>query len=302
MISTSLAACAALACAALATTPAWAITVNTPPGPTLPKPVPPISPPAGLRSFAYVIGLGGSTPAGEPVQEVRIAYLDSVGPPRAHDVKTLQTNVSPSEDVILGRLFASPGNARVVMESTVIPFDGFDINYQAYNLSSRANEGFFNDETAWSMIDRAHCPSPAFDAYLAAEKAAGLTDADLALYDFQIDNQNFNAPSQVAWVDDTVLYVRWTFDIYSRTKGAMSPAPETFDLQIKMSSNPVTLVSCHAPASLGTPPAPIHVLSPGGAGPAQTIRLDKTAVAFKKPLVKRPSQRTAVVAAGNIPK
>jgi hypothetical protein len=303
MISKTVAGCAALAGALIAATSAWAITIQNPP-PTSKNPNWPTSPyaPKPPQAFAYVIGLRGTTPSGRPVQQVRMAKLEQAGPPRAFDLKTLQTNVSAAEDIIIGRLFASPNNALVVVESTVVPIDGLDIDYQAYSLSSQAAKGFFNDETAYSMIDRAHCPSPKFDAFLAAEKAFGVPDSLLAQYDFQIDNQNFVAPSQVAWVNDTTLYIRWTFDIYSKTKGFMPTTSETFDLQIKMSSTPVTLVSCHAPASLGTPSAPIHVLTPDGDGPPGTIKLDGTQVLFHPPLSKSPAYaRKAVEAAGNIP-
>ena len=303
MISKTVAALAAVAAAGLAAASAWAITVKTPPAAKKPDwPTSPFPGPKLPQTFAYVIGLRGTTPSGRPVQQVRMAKLEQAAPPLAFDLKTLQTNVSAAEDIVIGRLFASPGNALVVVESTVIPIGGLDIDYQAYNLSTQASKGFFNDETAHGMIDRAHCPSPAFDAFLAAEKALGVPDSQLAQYDFQIDNQNFGAPSQVAWVNDTTLYIRWTFDIYSKTKGFMPPTPETFDLQIKMSATPVTLVSCHAPASLGTPPGPIHVLAPDGDGPAGTIRLDGTQVLFHPPLSKAPATaRKAVEAAGNIP-
>jgi hypothetical protein len=253
------------------------------------------------QNFVYLAYAGGTTPTGDPLEEVRMAQLDKTSPsPLAHDLKVLQNNSSVSERIIFSGLYASPGNERALVIYDDLPIDAIDVDFQAYNLRTQATEAFFNDETAHSLIHRANCDSPKFDAYVQSERMLGVPESDLAQYDFQIDNSDGGVLKLVGWLNDDTFYIRWTFYIYSMTKGTMGFVQDTFDLRVRMSGGTPVLVSCTAPGPLPGLPHPIHYLLPGN-GPEQLIRLDGAPMLFYAPPAAT-GPRKALAAAGNIPK
>jgi hypothetical protein len=278
------------------------------PKPPPPRPAPPARMPVQpspwkRQNFVYRAYGRGTTAMGQPREEVRLAQIVSGSPPLAHDLKVLQTNDSASEWITFGSLIASPGNVRVGVYYDDIPIGAVDKDFAVYDLRTHLGGLAFNDESAHGWIHRSTCTSPSFEAFLKSERDSGVPDAVLNGYDFVVDNADGGTIQTIGWVDDEIVYVRWQFDVRNNSPGYYL-GRDAFDLQVRVSTTPATLVSCTAPGGLGHPPGPIHVLTPGGSGPLQTMRLDGDQIMFygapKTPRGGVP--RPAIAATANIPR
>jgi hypothetical protein len=131
--------------------------------------------PTAVGRFAYVFQTTAVGPDGEPGEQVRLArIMTGLKPPAmgrppnptAVDVGTLldtATKTAPTDVVWIG---VSPKNTRLLVYSSEVPLNALDHNLQAWNVATGSGGALFNEHSAAGVVNKATCPSAAFQQYV----------------------------------------------------------------------------------------------------------------------------------------
>lgn len=231
---------------------------------------------------------------GAPIQEVRLAEVVAVSGPSARDVRSLYSNAAETSPVRVNGVLMSPANSRVLIWSTSTPLQALDIDFEVHGAAGlQSPPTRFNEHTLAPLIRRATCPSPEFQVFLSDYVLQGATPQDLAALDFAIQVEgipgaNVPAPQEIAWIDETTVFLRWRFEVRA-TSGA--EFQETFDLVLAdVHTMTPRLAGCTRPASIPVPTSS-HALT---AAPALSLN----GAPFTWP--GQPSPRPAQAVTGNL--
>lgn len=141
-------------------------------------------------------------------------------------------------------LLPSRSNAFLAALSVQWGIDFIDLNVAIYNQATGDKIVSFN-EHRFTDTNRSNCPSPVFDAVLAAEADNGVPANILATYNYSVDAENLPAPlPELVWTIEDTLLVQYSFDILT-TPVNYQPGVDTFEFEVAPVA-PFTLLSRNA--------------------------------------------------------
>lgn len=221
--------------------------------------------PVSVRRFVYV------TVAASGVETLWLAELSAPLPGAKRTARTVKPlGVLPGELGVDGvpetyeALVPSPPNRHMAVLSTQMGLDFVDHNIRIIDLHDGSGDPAFN-EHRFAGVDRTACQSSLFDAFLAAEAAAGVPPAQLAAYDWTVllegsEGVNIPAPA-LGWRADDALIVIFRFEVAVLNFAVLGR--EAFRFQTTPGVSPT--VACVAgPDPAPPPPGPFAIAPPGG--------------------------------------
>jgi hypothetical protein len=142
---------------------------------------------ATARRFAFI----ERTKSG--AERLMLANLDALHPFRQTTARTLvQMGIVPGELPSDGSvpetyrdIAVAPDNAHVAVWSAQLGSDFVDFNIGIYDMETGAQTVRFNEHSV-AGVNRANCPCPLFDAFLASEAAFGVPQDALDSYDYSV--------------------------------------------------------------------------------------------------------------------
>ncbi|MDZ7588656.1 MAG: hypothetical protein U5J78_05810 [Parasphingorhabdus sp.] len=237
------------------------------------------------KRFAYVERMKG----GE--ERLMLAEFDRFRKPNvtAHNVREMARvpGDPPSGGDIpesYAALATSHDNGFVAALSVQVGLDFIDYNYAIFSFDTGLQVVRFN-EHSFTGTNRANCPCPLFDAFLASEAALGVPPADLAAYDYGIDAESgsIGAPT-MQWTDAGTLLVNYGFDVVAHPAGFII-GQDRFEYEVEASGPGLNILGRNAVQPIMAPP-PVSHLSLGtvpGAPGASYVRFKNIGVRFGLP-------------------
>jgi len=225
----------------------------------------------------------GSLPLGGPTARI-ITQMDEV------PGELPGNGLSPE---VYFALSVSPDNTHVAAWSAQTGTDFVDLNIAVYNMATGARTVWFNEHSVTS-VNRANCPCPLFDSFLAFEADAGVPQDQIDGYDYivLVERSSVELLSLV-WSTTGTLIATFGFDVAVATGLELGHA--AFAIEVAATSpggSGVTILSRNAGVAPYSPmpknPLAIRSLSPRALPPGpEVIYYGKQPVTFYNPLWKR---------------
>jgi hypothetical protein len=190
-------------------------------------------------------------------------------------------------------LSVAPDNAHVAALSVQVGTDFIDLNIAIYNMTTGMRTARFNEHSV-TFVNRANCPCPVFDAYLAAEADYGVPQDQLDSYDYVVlaERSNVNVLRMV-WSATGTLIATFGFDVAAISGPELGYAEFAIEVAVNAPSGAgVSILSRNAGVAPFAPmpknPLAIRSLSPRTLPPGpMVIYYGKRPVTFYTPLWKR---------------
>lgn len=154
-------------------------------------------------------------------ERLMLANLDALHPFRQTTARTLvQMGIVPGQYPSDGSvpetyqdIAVSPDNAYVAVWSAQVGTDFVDFNIGIYDMETGALRVRFNEHSV-AGVNRANCPCPLFDAFLASEAAFGVPQAGLDAYDYSVisEGTGIGEPT-LTWSAAGTLIATYGFDV-----------------------------------------------------------------------------------------
>lgn len=128
-------------------------------------------------------------------------------------------------------ILPSPSSRYLAALSLQSGIDFLDFNVHVYAMETGAHTAFYN-EHRFTDTNRSNCPSPLFDAFLAAEAAFGVPPAELDRYDYVVQAEGTSPSGRIlGWSASETLLLGYQYDIFV-TPGGLALGSESFVFEV----------------------------------------------------------------------
>lgn len=244
---------------------------------------------ATARRFAFVERIKSGR------ERLMLANLDAINTftgPTARIIAQMGAvpgNVPPAGEIPESyvRITVRPDNAFVAAYSAQVGIDFVDYNIAIYEMNGGTLSVRFNEHSL-SGVNRANCPSPLFDAFLASEAALGVPQSQIDSYDYSVivEGTGIGAPT-LAWSGTGTLIATYGFDVVA--DGAFVLGQEQFAFEIAPIPGPgggLQIISRNAAVAVAPVPRNAFSLRPK---PGRLVPPGPNVIHFgKRPVAFRP--------------